>query len=195
MYARTTCSKPPRTTIPRSICPLSRWGWARAADMLYSPSYLTDGSGDYYSVWKGVTAHPAATPPVCAWQADGTTCNWPVPGSGQLDNIDDLWHAAVDGGGTYFSATDPSSLSSGLSGALAAIASRKGSSAAAATSTLNPVAGNNYAKVCCGLPNGARRSIAGSSPSVTSAWTGLACTRCRRRLGRRHHPERYGRRS
>jgi type IV pilus assembly protein PilY1 len=122
-------------------------GLGASGRMVYSPSYLTDSSGDYYSVWKGVTAHPAATPPVCAWQADGTTCNWPVPGSGNLENIDDLWHAAVDGGGNYFSATDPSSLSSGLSGALAAISSRKGSSAAAATSTLNPVAGNNYAYV------------------------------------------------
>jgi Tfp pilus tip-associated adhesin PilY1 len=122
-------------------------GLGASGSMIYSPSYLTDNNGDYYSVLKGITAHPTATPPVCAWQADGTTCNWPIPASGSLTNIDDLWHAAVDGGGKYFSATDPSSLASGLSGALAAIASRKGAASAAATSTLNPVAGNNYAYV------------------------------------------------
>jgi len=122
-------------------------GLGASGRMAYSASYESDSSGDYYSVWQGSTAHPAATPPVCAWQADGTTCNWPIPGSGQIENIDDLWHAAVDGRGTYFSATDPASLSSGMSSALAAIAARKGSSAAAATSTLNPVAGNNYAYV------------------------------------------------
>lgn len=122
-------------------------GLGASGDMIYSPTYLTDNSGDYYSVLKGVTAHPAATPPVCSWQADGTTCNWPIPASGTLTNIDDLWHAAVDGGGKYFSATDPSSLSSGLSGALAAIASRKGQASAASTSSLNPVAGNNYAYI------------------------------------------------
>ena len=127
-------------------------GMGASGKMNYSPSYLTDSSGDYYSVWKGVTAHPAAATPVCSWQADGTTCNWPFPGlsgggDGYIENIDDLWHAAVNGHGAYFSATSPTSLASGLSSALAAIASRKGSSAAAATSTLNPVAGNNYAYV------------------------------------------------
>jgi len=123
-------------------------GLGASGDMQYSPTYQNDSSGDYYSVANGVTAHPTASPPVCAWQSDGSTCNWPNPGSGgSYTTIDDLWHAAVDGGGTYFSATDPSSLASGLSGALASIASRTGSSAAAATSTLNPVAGNNYAYV------------------------------------------------
>lgn len=117
--------------------------------MKYSPTYLTDTSGDFYSIKIDNTkADSTKSPPVCSWQADGTTCNWPDPGSGgALTTIDDLWHAAVDGHGQYFSATSPASLSSGLSNALAAIASRKGASAAAATSTLNPVAGNNYAYV------------------------------------------------
>jgi Tfp pilus tip-associated adhesin PilY1 len=202
--------------------------------MDYSPSYLSDTTGDYYSVWKQLVAHPAApamalsingttatlvssikvggvelmsgptaaetdpsklagdiaanislngytatasgnivtispTPasvpviaksgdmifsvgPICAWQADNTTCNWPVPGltsggDGYIANIDDLWHAAVNGHGQYFSATSPTALANGLSSALATIAARKGASAAAATSTLNPVPGNNYAYV------------------------------------------------
>ena len=118
-------------------------GLGASGDMLYSPTYQNDSSGDYYSVAHGLTASSS----VCSWQSAGTTCNWPVPVSGKSTTIDDLWHAAVDGGGTYFSATDPSSLASGLAGALASISSRIGSSAAAATSTLNPVAGNNYAYV------------------------------------------------
>ena len=122
-------------------------GLGASGSMIYSPSYSTDGDGDYYSVFKGLTANSSASPPICSWQSNGTTCNWPIPASGSVNNIDDLWHAAVDGGGTYFSATDPSSLASGLSNALAAIASRKGAAAAAATSSLNPVAGNNYAYV------------------------------------------------
>ncbi|MDH4283702.1 MAG: PilC/PilY family type IV pilus protein, partial [Gallionellaceae bacterium] len=118
-------------------------GW-----MGYSPSYLTDTSGDYVSVKLGSTASAS----VCTWQASGTVCNWPVPGmdgssNGYIANIDDLWHAAVNGRGAYFSATNPSSLSAGLSNALAGINARKGSAAAAATSTLNPVAGNNFAYV------------------------------------------------
>lgn len=118
-------------------------GW-----MNYSSSYLTDTTGDYPSVKQDT----AASATVCTWQASGTTCNWPVPGmdssnDGYIANIDDLWHAAVNGRGAYFSATDPSSLSTGLSNALAGINARKGAAAAAATSTLNPVAGNNFAFV------------------------------------------------
>jgi type IV pilus assembly protein PilY1 len=122
-------------------------GW-----MNYSSSYLSDTTGDYVAVKQGSTADSTATPPVCSWQANGTVCNWPFPGmdgsnNGFIANVDDLWHAAVNGRGAYFSATDPASLSSGLSNALAGINSKKGSAAAAATSTLNPVAGNNFAYV------------------------------------------------
>jgi type IV pilus assembly protein PilY1 len=117
-------------------------GW-----MNYSSSYLTDTAGDYSSVKLGSTASSS----VCTWQTSGTVCNWPLPGmsgsDGFIANIDDLWHAAVNGRGAYFSATNPSSLSSGLSNALAGINTRKGAAAAAATSTLNPVAGNNFAYV------------------------------------------------
>ncbi len=128
-------------------------GLGASGRMNYIPGYAKDGtSTDYDAIRLGTTAHPAATPPVCKWQADGSTCNWPVPGSvsggdGKIENIDDLWHAAVNGHGTYFSATDPDTLSSGLSNALASINAKKGAAAAAATSTLNPVAGNNFAFV------------------------------------------------
>lgn len=117
-------------------------GW-----MNYSSSYLSDISGDYVSVKLGSPASAS----LCTWQAAGTTCNWPLPGisgsDGFIANIDDLWHAAVDGRGAYFSATDPATLSIGLANALTGINARQGSAAAAATSTLNPVAGNNFAYV------------------------------------------------
>ena len=126
---------------------LGAQGW-----MNYSPSYLTDTSGDYVSVKLGLTADSTQSPPVCSWQANGTVCNWPMPGmdsggNGFIANLDDLWHAAVDGHGAYFSATNPSTLSAGLSSALASVNAKVGSAAAAATSTLNPVAGDNFAYV------------------------------------------------
>lgn len=124
-------------------------GW-----MNYSSAYLSGGSEDYNAVDGGQLASST----VCTWQASGTVCNWPLPGfakdasgnptsDGLIANIDDLWHAAVNGRGAYFSATNPESLSIGLSNALAAINARKGAAAAAATSTLNPVANNNFAYV------------------------------------------------
>ncbi len=84
---------------------------------------------------------------MCTWQTAGTVCNWPVPTSGAPETTDDLWHAAVNGHGAYFSATDPNSLANGLQNALVSIQSRVGAASAAATSTLNPVAGNNQAFV------------------------------------------------
>lgn len=111
--------------------------------MKYSSTYDQDSTGDYFSVKLGLTADSGATPPICSWQTNGTTCNWPTPGADKPENIDDLWHAAVNGRGSYFSATNPESLSSGLASALAGINTRRGSAAAAASSTLNPVAGDN----------------------------------------------------
>lgn len=118
-------------------------GLGASGRMRYSSSYLNDSSGDYVSVKLGSTASST----VCTWQTAGTTCSWPIPSSGAIETIDDLWHAAVNGRGAYFSATDPTSLAEGLSGALAGINTRRGAAAAAATSTLNPVAGNNFAYV------------------------------------------------
>jgi type IV pilus assembly protein PilY1 len=118
-------------------------GLGQRGRMVYSSSYLTDTTGDYVAVKLGSTASST----VCTWQTAGTVCNWPTPSSGAIENIDDLWHAAVNGRGAYFSATDPTTLANGLANALTTIKSKVGSAAAAATSTLNPVAGNNFAYV------------------------------------------------
>ena len=112
-------------------------------NMVYSSSYLTDTSGDYFYVKNGLNA----TATNCTWQTAGTVCNWPVPSSGQPSTVDDLWHAAVNGRGAYYSASNPNELATGLSNALRSINSKVGAAAAAATSTLNPVAGNNEAFV------------------------------------------------
>jgi type IV pilus assembly protein PilY1 len=76
---------------------------------------------------------------------NGTT-NWPNPNT-DITKIDDLWHAAVNGRGTYYSATDSNTLKDGIQSALAGISARRGSSAAAATSNLEPVAGDNFVYV------------------------------------------------
>lgn len=75
------------------------------------------------------------------------TKNWPVPAADSPQAIDDLWHAAVNGGGTYFSAKSPAELVSSLKEALASIKVKVGAGTAAATSTINPVAGDSNAYV------------------------------------------------
>lgn len=99
----------------------------------YTTDYQDATSGDYYNL-KNALGSP--------------TVNWPDPIANSLgERIDDLWHAAVNGKGTYFSAKDPNQIITGLNKALSSITAKLGSAAAAATSTLNPVAGNNFAYV------------------------------------------------
>ncbi|GGI54802.1 hypothetical protein GCM10011430_19760 [Oxalicibacterium solurbis] len=69
--------------------------------------------------------------------------SWPVAQADSPTAIDDLWHAAVNGRGTYYSAQKADDLVSGLSNALAGVSARTGAAASAATSTLEPVAGDN----------------------------------------------------
>lgn len=114
--------------------------------MVFSPSYLTDTAGDYTYVAKGVTASTTT----CTWRdtltVAGGNCNWPVPGSNKPENSDDLWHAAVNGRGNYFSATDPNTLTNGLSSTLKAIVNtpRPGTAAAAATTNPRITSANNF---------------------------------------------------
>lgn len=70
------------------------------------------------------------------------SASWPNPNT-DAKKIDDLWHAAVNGRGTYYSVSDATSLKEGIKAALSGIQTRKGSAAAAATSSLQPVAGDN----------------------------------------------------
>jgi type IV pilus assembly protein PilY1 len=105
--------------------------------------YWSDLSGDFFDIKNGTTANPGAG--ICSWQTSGA-CNWPTPASNSETNIDDLWHAAINGHGSYFSATSPSSLSTSLSSALATIINtpRPGTAAAAASSNPNISTSDNY---------------------------------------------------
>lgn len=99
----------------------------------FTDDYAEATSGDFFKLKNG-----EGSPPV----------NWPDPIANEKEaRIDDLWHAAINGRGTYFSAKNPDQIVSGFTKALSSLTSKLGSSAAAATSTLNPVAGNNYAYV------------------------------------------------
>lgn len=108
--------------------------------MKFLSNYPSASSGDYYDVSTGATASSTR----CTWQSSGTTCNWPTPSSDSQANVDDLWHAAVNGRGQYFSAGDPAALAAGLSGALASISAKLGDAAAATTSNPNITTGDNF---------------------------------------------------
>ncbi|RZL35466.1 MAG: pyrrolo-quinoline quinone [Rubrivivax sp.] len=120
-------------------------GLGASGYMQFSPSYLTDTTGDFYSIKVGVTPNSAAG--ICSWQTTGS-CNWPTAAtitlmSNTLITIDDLWHAAVNGGGTYFSASNPTSLYTGLATAIKALDGQTGAAAAASVSNPNVATGDN----------------------------------------------------
>ena len=87
-------------------------GLGAQGQMTYAPTdgkdYWNDTSGDFYDIKNATTANPANG--TCSWQSSGA-CTWPIPASNSNANIDDLWHAAINGHGAYFSASDPASLS------------------------------------------------------------------------------------
>lgn len=106
--------------------------------MVFSSTYLTDSSGDYFDVYNGNTKGSTN----CTWAdtltVSGGPCNWPVPGSDKIENIDDLWHAAINGHGNYFSATDPNTLRNALASSLNVIINTPQPGTAASAATTNP---------------------------------------------------------
>ncbi|CAG0980707.1 Type IV pilus biogenesis factor PilY1 [Methylophilaceae bacterium] len=93
--------------------------------LAYSEDYETSNSGDFAKIKLG-------------------TLNWPSPTADAPTALDDLWHAAVNGRGKYFSAENPNSLVAGLQSALAGVNTRTGASAAAATSSQNITETDNF---------------------------------------------------
>lgn len=96
--------------------------------MTYIPDYETATTGDFSKIKSGASG--------CRFSGSGI-CNWPLPAQNTQEALDDLWHAAVNGRGTYYNARDPLSLSRGLAGALAGINVRLAAAAASSTSSPN----------------------------------------------------------
>ena len=73
--------------------------------------------------------------------------NWPVPvasaNGGDARQIDDLWHAAVNGRGKYFATSNATTLANAVAGALTDAVKVLGSASGAATNSLEPVVGEN----------------------------------------------------
>ena len=101
-------------------------GLGLAGQLNFDSNYESQTVGDFLDIKQGAK-------------------NWPVPVSGSETTLDDLWHAAVNGRGTFFSAKNPVDLANGLAETINSLQSRVGAGAAAATSNLQPVAGDNFA--------------------------------------------------
>lgn len=96
--------------------------------MTFTSDYESSTTSDFSSIKTAATG--------CNFSGSGT-CNWPLPAADAQSALDDLWHAAVNGRGTYYNARDPSTLSAGLSSALAGMNVRLAAAAASSTSSPN----------------------------------------------------------
>ncbi len=108
-------------------------GMGVAGSLLFHPNYQTPGNSldfDAISASAGGAQSSAL---------------WPLPVNNTESTIDDMWHAAVNGKGRFFSAQNPVTLAAGINEVLSAVVKRVGAGAAAATSNLQPVAGDNFA--------------------------------------------------
>lgn len=94
----------------------------------YDRNYLTQKVGTYVDLTSGAL-------------------DWPTPAStsngGNATNVDDLWHAAVNGRGQYYSALNAGLLADAINGVITSVQQISGSASAASTSSLELVAGNN----------------------------------------------------
>ena len=100
----------------------------------YTPDYESNPASDFAKIKSAATT--------CAWTTG--TCNWPAPVSSTPTTLDDLWHAAVNGRGLYYSASDPNTLADGLSGALSALKIQTAAASASATSSPNITQTDNF---------------------------------------------------
>ena len=87
-----------------------------------------------------------------------TATTWAAPGDDDVDNIDDLLHAAVNGRGTFVAAASPQSFADGLEAALAKISER--------TASFSNVGATSSTELKTG-------AMIFSASYVSGTWTGL----------------------
>jgi type IV pilus assembly protein PilY1 len=103
--------------------------------MRYQADYETSATGDLANIKSGAVG-------ACYW-APGATCNWPSPQENAQTALDDLWHAAVNGRGTFYLALNANALSQGLSSTLNNLNAVIAAAAASATSSPNITPSDN----------------------------------------------------
>jgi len=100
-------------------------GLGASGTLRYRDDYDSADSGDFHDIVTGAL-------------------DWPDPSYAPgPERVDDLWHAAVNGGGRYFSARSPESLSRALSSMMSAIRAATGAASASASSSQEPAEGDN----------------------------------------------------
>ncbi len=104
------------------------------------------------------------------------TLNWPPPVNNTIVNIDDLWHASVNGRGKFLVASNPDEFATGLKAALATIIERTGSFSNVGINSTSIDAGTQLfqGSYVSGLWTGELRAYAVTSSGIAATPTWLA---------------------
>jgi type IV pilus assembly protein PilY1 len=94
----------------------------------FQADYATATSGDFFNIQNGTVG-------ACFWTTG--SCNWPAPANNTSANLDDLWHAAVNGRGSFFQALNADALRTGIATVLTSVNAQVASASASATSSPN----------------------------------------------------------
>jgi type IV pilus assembly protein PilY1 len=103
--------------------------------MGYTDNYINGTNPDLQNIKSGIAN-------ACSWTTG--TCNWTEPVANTNTTIDDLWHAAVNGRGQFFSTQNADDFTKALKVSLGAVISQTSSSAASATSSPNITSTDNF---------------------------------------------------
>ena len=119
-------------------------GLGVSGTLKYRSDYKSSAAttGDFADIRTGAKSWPVWPDPALNYDpfSGGSYENWNNPKA-----IDDFWHTAVNGRGTYFSADKPDTVVTGIADALAGIDERVGAGSGVTLSNNQPVAGDNFA--------------------------------------------------
>ncbi|WP_244292433.1 pilus assembly protein [Xanthomonas hyacinthi] len=122
------------------------------------------------SIGEKGTLNPATDLPAIT----AGTKSWPATSNNSIVNIDDLWHATINGRGDFVVATDPDGFVQGITSALSAITERTGSfsNVSASSTSLNSGTRLFQATYKSGLWTGdvAAYAVSASGVATTASW-------------------------
>ncbi|MEY4764183.1 MAG: hypothetical protein RI907_856 [Pseudomonadota bacterium] len=106
----------------------------------YDPDYLSKDTGDFADLSLPADPNQPNGPRKAVWPAAYNPSNIDSDVAGK---IDDLWHAAVNGRGQYYSASTPESMAASIRDVLNGLRKVSGYGGSAAASSLRPVLGTD----------------------------------------------------
>ena len=150
-YTRYSATPPYRDNNSNSLADVAMYYWNR--DLRPDLGNRVEPSGDDPAHWQHVTQftvglgvtgslNPQFDLGALGTSTQAPTKSWPDINASDAARVDDLWHAALNSRGTYFSAKDATTLANGIAGSISKVVERERYEAGVATAGPELVVGN-----------------------------------------------------